>query len=440
MIDADQLIDCIRKSTYAVVISHEQEATKRLFAAVKYYIDNLEIKPAISIDSKREMKFPKRGSSYFIGTAGQVAFGRGDTVDRAHLSEAAFYFDLEKILTGISEAAEYGQIDIETTPNGREKFYDMWQKAKTGRSPYTNIFIPWYIDTEYSVDSMTDKEINGLSVSVKQMFAIPDAEFLSQLTIEEKRLVARVAEEYKFVLTAGQLKWRRYKIWDKGDLFWQEYPEDDVSCFLQSGRTVFSHITTDITKRIPLDDFENWATANPVEAKALSTRTLYGGVDGAEGVVNGDNHVFAVLDAPVNGKAVVVFEYVSTEPIDIFWQKIKGFIIDKETGQPKFRLSLAIEKNGVGVAHVNKAKDLGIIHTEFITGPINRPIMITDLEEAYRKGNLIETYPEAEDEARNMIYTKSNRPEHQGGKHDDRIFSRAIALQQTLQPVPRMTW
>ena len=110
------------------------------------------------------MKFPKKGSNYFIGTAGQVAFGRGDTVDRAHLSEAAFYFDLEKILTGISEAAEYGQIDIETTPNGREKFYDMWQKAKTGRSPYTNIFIPWYIDTEYSVDSMTDKEINGLSV------------------------------------------------------------------------------------------------------------------------------------------------------------------------------------------------------------------------------------------------------------------------------------
>jgi len=80
------------------------------------------------------------------------------------------------------------------------------KKAKTGRSPYTNIFIPWYIDDEYSVDSMTDKEINGLSVSVKQMFAIPDIEFISQLTIEEKRLVARVAEEYKFIFNRRAIK------------------------------------------------------------------------------------------------------------------------------------------------------------------------------------------------------------------------------------------
>jgi hypothetical protein len=107
-IDADQLIDCIVKSTNAVVISHEGEATERLFAAVKYFIDNMSVKPVMSIDSKSELKFPKRGSSYFIGTAGQKAFGRGDTVDRAHLSEAAFYPDLERTMNGIAEACEYG--------------------------------------------------------------------------------------------------------------------------------------------------------------------------------------------------------------------------------------------------------------------------------------------------------------------------------------------
>src|SRR5690606_12124126 len=37
-IDADQLMDCMRYPTNAVVISHEKDATRRLFNAVKFYI------------------------------------------------------------------------------------------------------------------------------------------------------------------------------------------------------------------------------------------------------------------------------------------------------------------------------------------------------------------------------------------------------------------
>jgi len=423
-----------------VVISHEKEATKRLFAAVRYFIDNMEVKPTLSIDSKSEMKFPKRDSYYFIGTAGQKAFGRGDTISRAHLSEAAFYDDLEKILAGIAEATEYGQIDIETTPNGRDKFYDLWQKAKTGKSPYTNIFIPWFIDNEYSSDSMTEKEKQGLSVGVQEMFAIPNVEFIADLSKEEKRLASRVASEYKIVLTAGQLKWRRYKIWDKGDLFWQEYPEDDVSCFLQSGRSVFKHIARDESKRVPLDDmekFNKWGTKE--EREALKKRVLYGGVDGAEGLADGDRHVFSVIDVrPLENKAYIIYEYASNEPIDVFWTHVKNVIMD-EQGKPKIRILLGIEKNGVGIAHTRQATVQKIRHKEWITSGTSRPIMITELEEAYRKEELIETYKEAEDEARNMIYTKSNRAEHQSGKHDDRVFARAVAWQMRKMPIPRVT-
>lgn len=431
IIDADQLVDCIRKFTNAVVISHEKGATSRLFAAVKYFVDNLEIKPAVSIDSKSEMKFPKRGSSYFIGTAGQRAFGRGDTINRAHLSEAAFYLDLEKILAGISEAAEYGQIDMETTANGRGQFYDQWQKAKIGKSPYTAIFIPWFIDSEYSIDSMTEDERHGLSVGIQKMFSIPDDEFIAGLSIEEKQFVSKVASEYGMVLTAGQLKWRRYKIWDKGEFFWQEYPEDDETCFLQSGRAVFSHILLDKEQRVPLDDISQWKT--PEDRERLKKRIFYAGVDGAEGTLEGDSHSFAVIDASASkSQAAVIYEYTSNEPIDVFWLKI-----DKICKQ--FRISLGIEKNGVGVAHVQKAKQLRVRHKEWETTAANRPMMITDLEEAYRKEYLVETYPEAENEARDMIYTKTNRAEHRPGKHDDRIFARAIAWQMKNRPVPGIT-
>lgn len=430
--DADQLIDCIRKTTNAVVISHEAEATERLFSAVRYYIDNMEVQPLVSIDNKREIKFPKRGSSYFVGTAGQRAFGRGDTIDRAHLSEAAFYPDLEKILAGIAEAAEYGQIDIETTPNGREKFYDLWQKAKTGRSPYTNIFIPWFLNPEYDSTKMTEKERQGLSEGVQKLFAVPDDEFMAGIDPEEKRLVARIVKEYGFLLTAGQLKWRRYKIWDKGIYFYQEYPEDDVSCFLQSGRSVFSKITTDKTKREDLENYSNWPEEKKTE---WASKFFYAGVDCAEGTKDGDRHCLAIIDAPGDqSQARVIYEYASNEPIDVFWFKILPIL-------RSIRCSLGVEKNGVGVAHIEHLKHLPkkISFQEWETTGANRPTMISQLEEAYRKEELIESYDEAENEARDMIYTAANRAEHQKDKHDDRVFARAIAWQMRMRPRPRVT-
>ena len=425
LLDADLLFDCIRKPTNAVVISHESGATKRMFAAVKYYLDNLAIKPVISIDNGSEIKFPKAGSHYFIGTAGQKAFGRGDTIDRAHLSEFAFYERPERVLAGISEACEYGQIDIESTPNGRNYFYDLWQNAKIGLSPYSCIFIPWFIDKEYSIDNLTETERNGLSAGVRAMFDIPDEDF--QLTDEEKNLKERVQSEYNIELTIGQIKWRRYKIWDRGTLFKQEYPEDDVSCFLVSGRSVFSEITLEPYKKINLEDFENLET----ESHELLKRMLYCGVDCAEGSLQGDRHVFSVIDASTP-KATVIYEYASTEPIDIFWQKIAKII-------RRFKMTVGVEKNGVGVAHINQAKLLRLPIVEWQTTGANKPVMITDLEEAYRKQWLIETYPEAVDEAHNMIYTKNNSPEAPHGKHDDRIMSRAIAWQMRKRPRPMVS-
>ena|GEM_PF-2045732 len=437
IIDGDQLIDCIKKPINAVVISHEKGATQRLFAAVKGYIDNMQKKPTISIDSKSEIKFPWRGSSYFIGTAGQKAFGRGDTIARAHLSEAAFYPDLERILNGIAEAAEFGQIDIETTPNGREQFYDMWQKAKAGKSSYTPIFIPWFIDNEYSSESMTEEEKHGISATVQEMFAIPDKAFMLTLDEEEKRLIERVKNEWGMTLTAGQLKWRRAKIWDKGQMFYQEYPEDDVSCFLQSGRSVFSQIICDPKRRIPLDDFESYAVKNKMtkrEVELFKGKQLYGGIDAAEGTPTGDAHSFAVIDVDMKtGKGVVIFEITSNQPIDEFAERVKK--ICKE-----FKIWLGVEKNGVGLAMVKKLKSIEVLLREWETTGTNRPVMITDLEEAYRKGELIETYPAAEDELRDMEYGENNRADHKKGKHDDRVFARAIAMQMRKLPMPGVTY
>lgn len=442
IIDGDQYIACAMRTTNAVVISHERESTGRLFQAVKNFHDNMKVKPEISIDSQSRMKFPRTGSEFFVGTAGQVAVGRGDTIDRAHLSEAAFYPNLERTLAGVAEAAEYGQIDIETTPNGRDYFYDLWGKAKSGRSPYTCIFIPWFIDEEYSVDNMRADEIDGLSKTVQEMFNMPDEEFVATLTEEEIDLMERVADEYGLILSPGQIKWRRYKIWDKGDLFFQEYPEDDESCFLQSGRSVFKHVKTDKTLRIELDDIRKMTQAQRDRLlgnaeKGIKKKTLYGGIDPAEGTPDGDAHAFSVIEAnspdhPSNG-AVVIFEIVNNKPIDVFFTEVEEIL-------NQYDIILGIEGQGIGGAMVKEADKRDVFFHEWETTGTSRPIMITDLESAYRKEELYETYTEAENEARNMVYNKQNKAEHPSGKHDDRVFSRAIALQMLNMPKPSITF
>lgn len=440
VIDADQLIDCIRKEgTNAVVISHERDATTRLFKAVRDYIEHLGRKPHVSIDSKSEIRFPKRSSSYFIGTAGQKAFGRGDTLHRVHMSEAAFYVDFDTIFTGVSEAAEYGQIDIETTPNGREAVYEMYQKAKRGESSFTAIFIPWFIDQEYSVENMTEKEKQGLSVAMQELFAMPDDEFMLTLNEEETRLMERVKIEYPDLpgLTPGMMKWRRMKIQDRGIKFYQEYPEDDVSCFLQTERSVFSHIRVDLSQKIPLDNFTPWAERKGWTKKQIELfygETFYGAVDGAEGIQGGDAHCFAVIRVdPETGKGAVIYELHSNEPIDSFDGKVHK--ICKE-----FKIHLGVEKNGVGVAHCNRFRQLGTPFMEYETTGTSRPVLITDLEEAYRKEELIESYTEAENEARDMQYSEKGRAEHPTDKHDDRVFARGIALQMIKRPKPGVSF
>jgi hypothetical protein len=215
-------------------------------------------------------------------------------------------------------------------------------------------------------------------------------------------------------------------------MFFQEYPEDDVSCFLQSGRTVFSQILTQPHRRIPLDDIESWGTEQ--ERTLLKERRLYAGVDCAEGTLTGDAHVFSVIDVDmVAKKAYVIYELHSNDPINVFDAQVAKIF-------HQFNIQLGVEKNGLGIAHVNRLRELGVNVFEWETTAATRPVMIADLEEAYRKQDLIETYLDAENEARDMEYGNTNRADHKKGKHDDRVMSRAIAWQIRKLPTPGMSF
>lgn len=403
---ADQYCDCLRRPTNAVVISHEKESAARLFGRVKYFHDNLLLKPVIKYDTRTMVSFPKVGSSYYVGTAGQRAFGRGDDLHRVHCSEVAFWKNPKEVIIGVKEAmtTPAAPITIESSPNGRGNwFYDEYNNAKEKKSIYKPHFYPWFMNNkEYTADWFTEKDLEGMPAHILEMIRAPEI----KLTDEEKDL------QGKYGLKAGQIKWRRYKIWDIADLFWQEFPEDDVSCFLQSGRPVFRIVNM---------------VARPNLQK---NRSYLGGLDGAEGIEGGDNHSFAVISTEERPMKVI-FEITNNEPIDVFDRQVAKLM-------GEYKIKLAVEKNGVGKAHCEKLKDLGVQFKEWTTDNSTRPVMIVELEEAYRKDELQETYLEAKNELMDIFYDDKNRPSHRANRHDDRVFARAIAWQMRKEPEPNL--
>lgn len=221
---ADQYTDCITiPHTPCAVVSHEGRATQRLLDRVHFYHDTMEEpRPEVDAYSRNEITFPSMHSSIYIGTAGARAFGRGDTIRKALLSELPWYEDGERILVAVEDAVPMeGELDIEATPNGEDNiFYDRWVKAKEGKSPYKPFFYPWWWTYEYRIPR--DSE-----------YALFEDRGELTFTGEELELIAL------HNLCEDQIRWRRWKIAEKGGLFWQEYPEDEMTCFITIGDPVF---------------------------------------------------------------------------------------------------------------------------------------------------------------------------------------------------------
>jgi hypothetical protein len=124
-----------------------------------------------------------------------------------------------------SLARKRASIFIETTPNGKNYFYEFWQLAKSGESEWQAIFIPWMVaEDEYSQE--------------------PPAEW--RMTREQEALRKQLSHERMKIdgheVTRAQMYWRDLEMANQGwneDKFDTEYPSDDESCFLLQARSLF---------------------------------------------------------------------------------------------------------------------------------------------------------------------------------------------------------
>jgi hypothetical protein len=180
--------------------------------------------PRTNLDD--EIALPN-GSTYTKETAGSTNAGRSKTPQVANATEVAFFpkgdGGRDPALGFLNSASLEGEESLavwDTTPNGASGvFYDYWQDKTNS---WIKIFVAWFENEEHSTPFAGEAE---------------RAAFEKNLTEDDKE------ERERFGVNLEQLNWRRWCIKNKcqGDVnkFRQEYPSDDVSCWLASGRPRF---------------------------------------------------------------------------------------------------------------------------------------------------------------------------------------------------------
>ena len=208
------------KGVRAFILTHDGESTNALFEMTERYYENLPqfVKPSASAANAKELHFGVLDSGYKIGTAGNKAVGRGQTLQYFHGSEVAFWMNASEHTKGIMQAvpdAPGTEVIWESTANGVGNFFhEQWKLAEKGQSEFQAIFVPWFWQSEYRK-------------------TLPDG---FKLTEEEETL----AKQYS--LDEEQMFWRRMKVAelttdgvDGNKAFKQEYPMNAAEAFQVSG-------------------------------------------------------------------------------------------------------------------------------------------------------------------------------------------------------------
>ena len=426
-------------NTSSVIIAHLAESATNIFNMTKLYVESLPeaMKPKQKFNNAKEITFDadRNGlkSSIRVMVAGNAT--RGSTYKFAHLSEVAFWEHPEEALLALNQAvpmSDESLIVIESTANGFNYFYNLWQDAVNGRNDYTPIFFPWYMDPEYSMP------YRGFT-----------------LTQYEEEI------QKKFNLTLDQLQWRRWCIANNcgndETKFRQEYPITPEEAFITSGTSVFDtekilnhmkNIPEPIKKGYFNYDYDGIHITNihwvddplgyiKIYREPTGAYTGMGGDTAGEGsdffvaqVVDQDGNQCAVLhrqfDADLYTKQVYCLGLYYKSVVAIESNFDAG--INRDLQRLKYPNLYVREKTDQIVADVYEKYG-------FRTTSLTRPLIIDALVEIVREHTEKIVDRETLQEMLSFVRLKG-KPQADEGAHDDLVMGLAIAYE-ALKQLPR---
>lgn len=207
---------------------------------------NVPVAPHVKASNTYEIYLDEQQSSYHIGSAEGKTPGMGECIQAIHCSECASWRGAEAILGDLLPSVPPGvQSAVVQESTGRgvgDWWYQRYHAAKRGEvdpgmppgSPaYDALFIPWFIQPEYSLPGATWKSLGKLSDREKQL----QADCLEFIKGDGKLINTHP-------ITPGQIAWRRYQVREEfhgnEDLFANQYPANEREAFLAGGEQVFT--------------------------------------------------------------------------------------------------------------------------------------------------------------------------------------------------------
>ncbi len=219
--------------TSTVIIAHNSETTEKMFQIVHrmYRYLPADRKPKTKYSNKRELRFEEIDSTFYVGQAGSLDFGAGQTLNNVHCSEVPRWPDAKRLMDSLMEAVPAGgNIFVESTALGYGNWYQQeWSKAEEGKSIFTPRFFEWHKHEEYQINP-DDYKARGLAIPP------PAKKFFEDGPDEEEKEIKEIWD-----LTDFQLAWRRWKIASQGELFYQNYPLTPQEAFVASGQHYFDN-------------------------------------------------------------------------------------------------------------------------------------------------------------------------------------------------------
>jgi hypothetical protein len=418
---ADAWVDVMTRPNTAVeLFAHNDKTAKDIFEQVvmtQYKSIPEEIRPDADRSTVNSLYFKDMNSKFIVRTAGQSeqtarAAGQGRTINTLILTEFGLYRYGETLYHSLANCVPKvgGKIRIDSTPEGQNSFYRRYKAAKSEGNAYTPRFFPWWYDARLKLDV---RDFN-----------------LETLTDEERELgkgnpyATDACGEDR--LTLEQIAWRRAKLKDiqplgnltARDRFRVEFPEDDESCFLHSGRPVFMPAVLVEKGKLRKAAEGHWHVI---------------GQDTSTGSATGHPAGIVIIDVDTT-PAEQVYEWIGHEPTDIQAEKVvelqrryPGLIVCERNfpGDSILQLLKRWEIDDVYHHSETELKETGTkvqtFKPGFPTSGVTKPRAFVELELALSAGDLILSGPRTISDLKGMQYNDKDLIEYLGSSDNDEL-------------------